>query len=146
MDYFKSINDRYGHAAGDSVLRQFSELLVATVRAGDFVFRYGGEEFLIIVASVDSATVQVVAEKIRAVINRHRFQLLEEAGHVITASLGVAVHDGHPDYGRVVDQADHALLKAKRTGRNRWVMFDGSEEEESRFVSDRRVATGADCA
>ncbi len=119
---------------------------MATVRAGDFVFRYGGEEFLIIVASVDSATVQVVAEKIRAVINRHRFQLLEEAGHVITASLGVAVHDGHPDYGRVVDQADHALLKAKRTGRNRWVMFDGSEEEESRFVSDRRVATGADCA
>ena len=121
--YFKQINDRYGHAAGDSALRQFSELLSSAVRAGDFVFRYGGEEFLIIVASVDLASIKVVADKLCAVIRKHRFQLLEEAGHVITASLGVALHDGHPDYGRVVDQADRALLNAKEAGRNRWTLF-----------------------
>ena len=145
IDYFKLINDRYGHAAGDSVLRQFSELLSASVRAGDFVFRYGGEEFLVIVACVDAESVRVVADKICAVIRRHRFQLLDEAGHVITASLGVALHDGHPDYGRVVDQADCALLKAKQSGRNRWVLFDLAEEDECRALKAAQASSGAVC-
>ena len=143
IDHFKHINDRYGHTAGDSVLRQFSELLSATVRAGDFVFRYGGEEFLIIVASVDPESVRVVAEKICSVVRKHRFQLLDEAGHVITASLGVALHDGHPDYGRVIDQADCALLKAKESGRNRWLLFEPAEEDDCRHLTGARVTSDA---
>jgi diguanylate cyclase len=126
IDYFKSINDRYGHTAGDGVLRQFAELLVATTRAGDFVFRYGGEEFLVLVTCVESPSAAIVAEKLRTAIDRHRFNMLDERGYNITASLGVAIHDGHPDYGRVIDQADQALLEAKRTGRNRWVLFEPS--------------------
>ena len=145
IDYFKLINDRYGHAAGDSVLRQFSELLSASVRAGDFVFRYGGEEFLVIVASVDAESVPVVADKICAMIRRHRFKLLDEAGHVITASLGVALHDGHPDYGRVVDQADCALLKAKQSGRNRWMLFEPEAEDECQALKAARAPSDAVC-
>ncbi len=124
IDHFKIINDRYGHSAGDAVLRQFAEVLLATVRAGDFVFRYGGEEFLVIVACVTAQSAAVVAEKLRLAISRHRFKLLDEAGHNITASLGVAVHDGHLDFGRVIDQADRVLLEAKKAGRNRWILYD----------------------
>jgi diguanylate cyclase len=124
IDHFKSINDRYGHTAGDAVLRQFSELLLATVRAGDFVFRYGGEEFLIVVACVTERTAAIVAEKLRVAISSHHFKLMDEAGHTITASLGVAVHDGHLDFNRVIDRADRVLLEAKKAGRNRWRMYD----------------------
>ncbi len=124
IDHFKTINDRFGHTAGDAVLRQFAELLLATVRAGDFVFRYGGEEFLIIVACVTEQSVAVVAEKLRLAISRHRFKLMDESGHNITASLGVAIHDGHLDFSRVIDQADSVLLEAKKAGRNRWMIYD----------------------
>ena len=124
IDHFKHINDHFGHTAGDSVLRQFAELLCTTIRAGDFIFRYGGEEFLVIVSSVDKDALQVVADKIISAIRRHRFKLLDETGHMITASLGVALHEGHPDFGRLIEQADAALLKAKEQGRNRWLLHD----------------------
>ncbi len=128
IDYFKSINDRYGHSAGDAVLRQFAEVLLTATRAGDFVFRYGGEEFMVVVACVTVKSAEVVVEKLRRAVDRHRFKLMDEVGHNITASFGVALHDGHLDYGRVIDQADTALLEAKKTGRNRWVMHAHAED------------------
>ena len=140
IDHFKHINDHYGHSAGDSVLRQFAELLCATIRAGDFIFRYGGEEFLVIVSSVDKDALQVVADKIISAIRRYRFKLLDEAGHRITASLGIALHDGHPDYGRLVEQADAALLKAKEHGRNRWMLHDPAADQADARRSDHFAA------
>ena len=130
IDYFKAINDRFGHSAGDAALRQFAEILVANTRAGDFVFRYGGEEFLVVVACVDECLIRKIAEKLRTAIGRYSFRLLDEVDHTITASLGMAIHDGYPDYGRIIDQADRALLEAKRTGRNRWVCYDVSLNNE----------------
>jgi diguanylate cyclase len=119
VDHFKAINDEHGHAAGDAVLTQFSATLQAAVRSSDFVFRYGGEEFLILLSHATEAQALTVAEKIRAEVERHPF--MTHAGTVlhVTTSIGVALYDGHPDYERVIDQADRALYRAKDAGRNR---------------------------
>ena len=118
IDHFKEINDSYGHPAGDVVLLGVSEVLRNTVRANDFVFRYGGEEFLVQISDVTEETAMEVAEKIRKNIQNHRFML--EHGHEIsvTASIGVALHKGHPDYNHLIKKADAAMYEAKETGRN----------------------------
>ena len=122
-DHFKSINDTHGHQAGDGVLTAMAEVLHGNVRAGDFVFRYGGEEFLILLTEMDTASAAVKAERLRAIVEEYVFSL---AGHPlrITASIGVALHDGHPDYEHTVRRADAALYEAKRQGRNRVVISE----------------------
>ncbi|WP_084536494.1 GGDEF domain-containing protein [Azospirillum halopraeferens] len=120
-DHFKQINDTLGHQAGDTVLTEIAELVHANVRAGDFVFRYGGEEFLVLLTEMDMATLQVKAERLRILVAEHRFTV---AGRpfTVTASIGAALHDGHPDYEHTVRKADAALYEAKRLGRNRVVI------------------------
>lgn len=122
-DHFKAINDTHGHQAGDGVLTTMAEVLHGNVRAGDFVFRYGGEEFLILLTEMDTASAAVKAERLRAIVEEYVFSL---AGHPlrITASIGVALHDGHPDYEHTVRRADAALYEAKRQGRNRVVIAE----------------------
>lgn len=127
-DHFKSINDTYGHDAGDMVLRQLAERLLTEVRAGDFVFRYGGEEFLVLLSDVTSRDAGRIAEKIRAAIEENLFVIPDERSISVTASLGVAVHDGHPDYSRTITQADEALYRSKEEGRNRWTLGDAEPE------------------
>jgi len=122
-DHFKAINDTHGHQAGDGVLTAIAEVLHGNVRAGDFVFRYGGEEFLILLTEMDAASAAVKAERLRAIVEEHAFTLAGRPLH-ITASIGVALHDGHPDYEHTVRRADAALYEAKRRGRNRVVMAD----------------------
>jgi diguanylate cyclase len=119
VDHFKAINDEHGHAAGDAVLTQFSATLQAAVRSSDFVFRYGGEEFLILLSHATEAQALKVAEKIRAEVERHPFMTHTGTVLHVTTSIGVALYDGHPDYERVIDQADRALYRAKDAGRNR---------------------------
>ncbi|MCG8615012.1 MAG: GGDEF domain-containing protein [Desulfobacterales bacterium] len=123
IDHFKKINDTYGHDGGDAVLKQMAEILLETVRAGDYVFRYGGEEFLIVVNSVNSIHGLNVAEKLHGAIGRHRFILPGSEEIRITASLGVSIHDGHPDYSRIVSRADEALYEAKQSGRDKCVLL-----------------------
>ena len=120
VDHFKQINDTYGHAAGDIVLSQIAEILLMDVRAGDFVFRYGGEEFLVILNNIHEAQAIKVAEKIRVRVENHRFVINEGLTLSSTVSLGIAMHDGHPDYNRTTILADRALYQAKGEGRNRW--------------------------
>jgi diguanylate cyclase len=124
LDRFKSVNDTYGHAAGDAVLAQFADLLAGRVRAGDFVFRYGGEEFLVLLSDVTAPQARQVAEKIRSRLADHPFRIDEATAIHVTASIGVALHDGHPDYLRVVSRADEALATAKRQGRDRVVLAE----------------------
>ncbi|MES9846723.1 MAG: GGDEF domain-containing protein [Candidatus Sedimenticola sp. 6PFRAG5] len=119
IDHFKTINDTHGHDAGDAILSQFAELLVNCVRAGDFVFRYGGEEFLIILNAVDERKAIMVSEKIRNEIEQNPFITSDAVTLSVTASFGIAVHDGHPDYNNLVSQSDTALYRAKTEGRNR---------------------------
>jgi len=121
IDFFKKVNDQHGHDAGDRVLQGIAGLLLNQVRASDFVFRYGGEEFLIVLAEVDAAQGQIVAEKIRQRVQDSEVLLADSRSVKVTLSIGVAQFDGNPDYQRIIDRADKALYEAKNSGRNRWV-------------------------
>ncbi len=119
VDHFKQLNDAYGHAAGDKALIALSEVLLAKLRANDFVFRYGGEEFLAVLGQITEDNAVAVAEKLRAGIEDKAFAAGDQGSTKMTVSVGIALHDGHPDYQRVIDRADAALLQAKTQGRNR---------------------------
>ncbi len=121
IDHFKAINDAHGHAGGDQILRQFAEVVHQTCRSSDFVFRYGGEEFLVVLVDTGPGAALAAAEKLNAEIRRHRFMLAEAGALQVTASIGVATFDGHPDYAYLIDRADKALYKAKQAGRDRSV-------------------------
>src|SRR3989475_4724780 len=114
LDGFKAINDRWGHSAGDEVLKQVVQLLASQSRSDTVVARYGGDEFIALLPSTTKAAALVYAERMRAIIERYPFQY-----GPLTASFGVA---GFPeDPGSVADlikSADHALYEARRQGRN----------------------------
>ncbi|HEX6098641.1 MAG TPA: two-component regulator propeller domain-containing protein [Thermoanaerobaculia bacterium] len=122
LDHFKSVNDRYGHAAGDAVLVELARLLQRTFRASDHVVRWGGEEFLIVARFIDGARAPELAEKLRAAVAEHPFELPDGTILRRTCSIGVAVWPMAPPvtWERAVDLADAALYEAKRAGRDRW--------------------------
>ncbi|MBL8451340.1 MAG: GGDEF domain-containing protein [Zoogloea sp.] len=119
IDHFKRVNDEHGHDAGDRVLQQVAGQIMNQVRGGDFVFRYGGEEFLVVLAAIDGERAQAVAEKIRHRVAEMEIPLAAGQALQVTISIGVAANDGHPDYQRLIERADKALYRAKETGRNR---------------------------
>ena len=123
IDYFKTVNDRLGHPAGDMVLKQLAALMTDTVRDIDMVGRYGGEEFMIILPHTSIEQALSLAERLRTSIECHAFDV--EDGIVrLTASIGIAdVCD--PAIASVddwVNAADMALYDAKAQGRNRVVV------------------------
>ena len=121
LDHFKRVNDAYGHDAGDMVLQQAANLLMNCVRNGDFIFRYGGEELLVLLVEVDKDAAMRLAEHIRHRFEATAFNLgLGRVTHV-TASIGVAMYSGHPDHQHLIKQADDAMYDAKSQGRNRVV-------------------------
>lgn len=124
LDSFKKINDTYGHAGGDLVLQQASDLVTASVRAGDFVFRYGGEEILIVLVEVDKERALHVAESIREKFEAEQMHVGEDQTTSVTVSIGVATYNGHPDYETMMKDADGALYQAKEAGRNRCVVSE----------------------
>jgi diguanylate cyclase (GGDEF)-like protein len=117
IDYFKKVNDRLGHLAGDSIIQQIARAVKSTLRESDIVCRWGGEEFLIVVKGTDAAQGQALAEKIRGAVAGGTFRYRDTAVP-ITISLGVASGiDGEtPD--QLIARADKALYKAKDAGRN----------------------------
>ncbi|HEX7821837.1 MAG TPA: diguanylate cyclase [Sphingobium sp.] len=122
VDHFKRFNDGFGHEAGDAVLREVGHLLKTMVREDGKAFRYGGEEFLLLVPGCDPGRIVDRAEGIRARIEALR---IEHAGREldrITISIGVASVPGHCTADRLIRTADAALYRAKATGRNRVVM------------------------
>jgi diguanylate cyclase (GGDEF)-like protein len=119
LDHFKAVNDRYGHLAGDQVLRSFGALLTANARASDIICRYGGEEFLLILPGMTKAGARQRAEHVRQamaanIVSYRHHQI------TVTTSLGIATY---PTDGRTEDaliaSADSALYAAKAQGRNR---------------------------
>lgn len=121
IDHFKRINDRHGHVRGDALLRQVAETLRHSIRAEDRVFRYGGEEFLVLLCGVPLMHAIAVAESIRQRIER--LQLADRDAGVMscTASLGVASLQQHDDPDSLFERVDRALYQAKSWGRNRVV-------------------------
>ena len=119
IDHFKRINDTHGHKIGDQALRAVAAAITETVRQTDFVFRYGGEEMLIVLVECDEAMGLQVAEKIRAEIARLSLPLADGGRLAVTASIGVAAFGGELDYERILARADKAVYEAKEGGRNR---------------------------
>jgi diguanylate cyclase (GGDEF)-like protein len=121
IDHFKRINDDYGHAAGDAVLRQIADLLKSAARTEDLVFRYGGEEFAAVLSSAGALTAVHIAERMRSLIENSPFPWQDKRISV-TLSVGVAVATGlESDSLDLIRAADVALYKAKADGRNRVV-------------------------
>ncbi|BBP42317.1 diguanylate cyclase [Thiosulfativibrio zosterae] len=119
IDHFKRVNDDYGHLTGDSVLKEFAQLLDQNISKSDFLARWGGEEFLIVCPETDAEGAFQLAEKIRKRIEHHTF---ETVGHR-TASFGVAQLQAAQSLEDWLEQADVALYQAKTSGRNRVVLF-----------------------
>ena len=134
LDHFKDINDTFGHGIGDEVLAAVGVALQSTVRESDFVGRYGGEEFIMLLPDADRETTLKVAERVRTAIADINVIGGDSA---VTASFGVAVFpEDAPDVARLVRNADRALYLAKANGRNRVEVFtvdaDDTDSESSR--------------
>ncbi len=115
IDFFKSVNDTWGHQAGDEVLKEFSSILKNNIRETDVVGRWGGEEFLILSSETDLDSAIELSEKLRDLVSLFKFSF---AGHK-TASFGVSSYHAGDDEKTIVKRADDALYRAKENGRNR---------------------------
>ncbi|WP_283744499.1 diguanylate cyclase [Sideroxydans sp. CL21] len=124
IDHFKNINDTHGHDGGDLVLQQAADLITSSVRVGDFIFRYGGEELLIVLVEIGKEQALQVAETIRERFAAEPMRVGDGKMMPVTVSIGVAAYNGHPDYERIVKDADDALYRAKNNGRNRCELAD----------------------
>ncbi|GAB4274603.1 MAG: hypothetical protein Kow0065_22870 [Methylomicrobium sp.] len=129
VDRFKHFNDICGHQAGDDVLKIVADILRSMTRPGDLIGRYGGEEFLFVLRHTDRVGALGYAERIRSEIER-RGKLMSERfhGHELTVSVGLAMYS--PDfksYPVMIEAADQAMYRAKHSGRNRVVIYDGAE-------------------
>ena len=124
MDYFKKVNDSYGHKAGDTVLKTLAEILINNTRKSDIVIRYGGEEFLIILQNLKSKEDALnIAEKIRKNIENTKIQL-DDTAIQKTISIGISIYPEHCKQGwECIKYADIALYKAKDNGRNQVILF-----------------------
>jgi len=134
LDHFKSVNDTYGHDAGDAVLVEIGAILRSFFRTSDTVVRWGGEEFLVVVRFVDRAHAGELAETLRASFEAHRFQLPDGRTIARTCSIGVAAWPfsrgdaGALTWQEVVGLADKALYRVKESGRNGWMEADGGAQ------------------
>ena len=123
IDHFKQINDRHGHLAGDQVLRCAARRLVTTLRASDSLLRWGGEEFLILMPECTAQMAQTVMGRLGASIAALGVRVNEDLLGV-TASMGIAELRPEETYSNTINRADLALLRAKRSGRNRCELAD----------------------
>jgi len=114
VDHFKRINDEHGHDAGDQALRAVADVLRTEVRTGDVVYRYGGEEFCVLLARTTTAEAGEVAERIRAAVSRMSLAI----DRPLTVSIGVALGKG-VHVAETLRRADEALFKSKEAGRDR---------------------------
>ncbi len=119
IDYFKSVNDTFGHQVGDSVLKEFAKILKENIRNTDFIGRWGGEEFLIVCPETSEENATTLALNLRKQIEE---TLFEKVGHK-TMSVGVAQIKDEMDLDTLINNADNAMYFAKENGRNRVVTF-----------------------
>lgn len=144
LDHFKSVNDTYGHAAGDAVLVQMRERLAAASRESDYLVRWGGEEFLVVARDILRNDAPQVAERLRTAVASRPFQLPDGRALPTTCSIGFCAlpfnqdDTGLPSWERAVDAADESLYEAKHNGRNAWV---GISVLDSFGIADSPFAT-----
>jgi len=127
LDFFKKVNDSFGHQVGDEVLVMASGLIAKMIRNSDVGVRFGGEEFVVFLPGSDVPGARLVAERIRRAIASYDHDSIA-AGLKVTASIGVAVRRPGEHYEKVIGRADAALYKAKAEGRNRVIVSEGDEK------------------
>jgi len=116
-DRFKLVNDTYGHLVGDCALKALAQTLAASIRGSDMVFRYGGEEFVLLLSGTPADGARRLAERVRASVEAESIRC-EERTLRLTISLGVARYSGSESATELVERADIALYDAKRRGGN----------------------------
>ena len=119
IDYFKKVNDTFGHLVGDEILTTTSKIISENLRNSDIFGRYGGEEFLIICAKTSEENALILAEKLRVTIENHKFPHVEQK----TISLGITSFEKNDTIKSLFKKADLALYKAKHTGRNKAIIY-----------------------
>src|SRR5262249_47192187 len=124
VDHFKRFNDTFGHEGGDAVLRAMGDVLKKATRESGVAFRYGGEEFLLLMPELSAEQALARAEVIQARIRSLRISHAGRELGPITASFGLATAPDHCIFGKLVETADAALYRAKEAGRDRIIMSD----------------------
>lgn len=131
VDFFKQVNDDYGHDVGDQVIKGLAELLKAAIRTSDMAVRFGGEEFMVLLPDTDESGAMLLAERIRKDMESAQFQTPQGVLKK-TLSVGVALFPGDGEgFWAIVKYADIALYQAKEQGRNRTLMYERSMLDES---------------
>lgn len=128
VDHFKQVNDTFGHAAGDEVLRFMGRMLCGQLRTPDIAARFGGEEFLVCLPRTGAAGARVTAERLRAAVEQSR---IEAAPHSLSITISIGAAEWAPgleNFPKLLEQADGALYRAKRGGRNRVVCHEDPED------------------
>jgi two-component system cell cycle response regulator len=125
LDYFKKVNDTYGHPAGDMVLSDIGKILKKHVRRNDFACRYGGEEFAVILPNVSKDGINMAYERFREMVTKQTFEYKSEQFH-ITVSIGIAFSNDAESANDLLAHADQALYQAKESGRDRIVVYQAS--------------------
>ena len=123
LDHFKKINDGYGHAAGDCVLRTASKVMQQALRTSDMLFRFGGEEFVILLPATNETGAKIVAERIRHSLEQHVTQCDGHTLHV-TSSIGLSQLEDGDNQHLLFDKADKAVYRAKALGRNQVMCYE----------------------
>ncbi len=118
IDYFKKVNDTYGHQAGDRVLKAAADIILSGIRKGDYLIRYGGEEFVVVLPNTRKANAIELAERLRKRIAESPIAITDQKKVDVTASFGIAAFRPGFDKNRLVKEADEMLYKAKAGGRN----------------------------
>ncbi|MEE9339192.1 MAG: GGDEF domain-containing protein [Methylococcaceae bacterium] len=137
IDHFKQVNDRYGHLMGDEVLLLFSRFMLSTFRYSDILFRFGGEEFIIVLTGCDRKGAEIALNRFRKIIENYMFPQVGK----ITVSTGYIFLDTIQSPNVLLDQADQALYYAKETGRNKVVYYNAvaSILDQVNHISDIEI-------
>lgn len=133
IDYFKQVNDVHGHTAGDAILKETSVIIKDSIRASDFVIRFGGEEFLVVLLDIKSGDTMMIAEKIRESMANTKFKVPDG---IITKTISLGMSEFPEDaetFWQSIKYADVALYRAKDTGRNRSVRFTSDMWKENQI-------------
>ncbi len=119
IDHFKSVNDTYGHDAGDEVLKVFARRIKRVLRSADLVCRLGGEEFVVVMPETPLAIAERIAERVRSAVERERFPIDQTRAIPVTTSIGLAERGADANADALLRRADKALYASKSAGRNR---------------------------
>ncbi len=127
IDNFKAFNDSYGHLEGDRVLSRLGEIIKACLRKMDSAYRYGGEEFTVLLPETSAQEARIVAERIRAAVEKEAFVMQSEAVGRVTVSIGVTEYQAQEPITEFIKRSDTALYDAKGHGRNRVSLHEPQE-------------------